>query len=271
MFLPENIDLAHSEEYNLSIRLTPDGFSFSIHSPVDSSIFHYQGTTLGNKLSYIEHLKKLIFDLGFFSLPFNRCSVTVVSPLYTLVPEIYFDRGSLKELFRFNFHEEKGIVLSDASPGNAYHVVFNMDEEVHSFLSRNLWNPTFHHYTSSLLQLFETYSAKQGDKSCFVDFHDKSVTIICFSENSLLSANTFSGMNPYDTIYYIASVWEKLELDQTTNSLYLSGNIDAHKAVTDILKKLIRHVEIVALDPAVQLTEEQKISLPTDMLAALCV
>lgn len=271
MFLPENIDLAHSEEYNLSIRLTPDGFSFSIHSPVDPSIFHFQGTTLGNKLSYIDHIKKLIFDHGFFSQPFNSCAVTIVSHCFTLVPAIYFNKGEVNELFRFNFHQEKGNVLSDASPGGTYHVVYNLDEEVHSFLSRNLWNPTFHHHTSRLLQLFESYKREEGCNSCFVNFHDKCVTIICFSEESLLTANTFSGVNPHDTTYYIASVWEKLEFDQTTDRLYLSGDIEADKTVIDILKKLIRHVEIVALKPAVQLTEEQKQTLPTDIIAALCV
>jgi len=271
MFLPENIDLAHSEEYNLSIRLTPDGFSFSIHAPADPSIFHFQGTTLGNKLSYLDHIKKLIFDLGFFSQPFNRSSVTVVSPYYTLVPDIYLDKGGVKDLFRFNFHEVEGVVLSDASPGWAYHVVFNLDEELHSFLTRNIWNPSFHHHTSSLLQLFESYKREEGCNSCFVDFHDMSVTIICFSEQMLLSANTFPVMNAHDTTYFIASVWEKLEFNQSSDRLYLSGDVDAQKAVTDILKKLIRHVEIVAFNPAAALTEEQKRTLPTDILAALCV
>ncbi len=271
MFLTKNIDLAQSEKYILSIRLTPDGFSFSIHSAVDPSIFHYQGTTVGNKLSYIDHIKKLIFDHGFFSQPFNHCYVTVVSRCYTLVPAKYFARGAVNELFRFNFHQEKGNVLSDASPGGTYHVVYNLDEEVHSFLSRNLWSPSFHHHTSSLLHLFEGYQRKEGCNSCFVDFHDRSVTIICFSEKGLLSVNTFSGMNPPDTTYYIASVWEKQEFDQTTDRLYLSGDIDANKTVIDILKKLVHHVEVVSFNPAVVLTEDQQRRLPTDMLAALCV
>ncbi|NLY25771.1 MAG: DUF3822 family protein [Bacteroidales bacterium] len=271
MFLPENIDLAHSEEYNLSIRLTPDGFSFSIHSPADPSVFHFQGTSIGNKLTYIDHIKKLIFDLGFFSQPFRESSVTLVSPYYTLVPAVYHDKGEMKKLFRFNFHEEEGIVLSDASPDGAYHVVFNLDEEVHSFLSRNLWNSSFHHHTTSLLQLFEGFSKEEGHKSSFIDFHDTSMTIICFSGEQLLSANTFPVMNAHDTTYFIASVWEKLAFDQRSDRLYLSGNVDSQKAVTDILKKLIRHVENVALKPAVQLTDEERRTLPTDIIAALCV
>ena len=78
MFLPENIDLAQSEKYNLSIRLTPDGFSFCISSPTDKSIFHYQETVFSKNLSLIENIKKTFFEVNFFSQPFQQTQVTVV-------------------------------------------------------------------------------------------------------------------------------------------------------------------------------------------------
>ena len=58
MFLPENIDLAQSEKYTLSIRLMPDGFSFCIFSPADKSVFHYQEKTFSKNLSLIENIEK---------------------------------------------------------------------------------------------------------------------------------------------------------------------------------------------------------------------
>jgi len=271
MFLPENIDLAHSEEYHLSIRLSPDGFSFCIHCPDNPSIFHQQGTPVGNKLSYTDNIKKLIFDLGFFSQPFKKTTVTLVSPYYTLVPHAFYDKKQVRELFHFNFHGVDGVLLSDFSSIGEYHLVYPIDEEVHSFLSRNLWNPVFHHHTTPLLQLFETRQAENNRRTCFVDFHDRNATIACFAENKLLSVNTFPGINPHDTTYFIASVWEKQAFDQTTDTLCLSGDIDSQKTVTDILKKLIRHVDSIELNPGVILTGEQRRLLPTDMLAALCV
>lgn len=270
MFLPENIDLAHSEEYNLSIRLTPDGFSFCIHNPADPSVFHYQGTSLGNKLSYIDHIKKVIFDLGFFSQAFKRTSVTVVSPYYTLVPEAYYDRKKVRELYQFNFHPREGSVLVDNFREGAYRILFDLDEELHAFLSRNLWNPLFLHHTGSLLRLFHSCRKEQERKSCFVDFHDRSMTIICFSGEMLLCANTFPAVNIHDTNYFIASVWEKLGLDQSADRLFLSGQIPPHTATVEMLKKLVRHVDTVNLHPRVIMEEEQLHTLPTDILADLC-
>lgn len=270
MFLPENIDLGHSDEYNLSIRLTPDGFSFYIYSPADPSIFHFQETSLGGKLSYLDHIKKVIFDLGFFSQVFNKTTVTTVSAQYTLVPDAFFDRKKAKELFRFNFHNPQGVVLSETTSTGSLHVLFNIQEEMHAFLLRNLWNPVFHHHITPLLQLFEKDQKAWDTPSCFVDFHDNCATIICFAGDKLLSANTVPCLNPHDTTYYIASLWEKLQFSQTTHRLCLSGEVDTQKTVIDILKKLIRRVEYIDFHPKVTLSDAQKKTIPTDILAVLC-
>ncbi|WP_298652069.1 DUF3822 family protein [uncultured Proteiniphilum sp.] len=271
MFLPENIDLAYSERYNLSIRLSPNGFSFCIYCPGDPTIFHFQETALGGKLSYIDNIKKLIFDLGFFSQAFNQVTVTIVSPFYTLVPEDYFEKKRIEEIFRFNFHDTNGIILTDSTPDSELRTLFNVDEEVHSFLSRNLWNPTFHHHSSRLTHLFKSHRGNENGKCCFADFHDKYVTTVSFSGNKLISTNTFQATDPHDATYFIASVWEKLAFDQSTDRLFISGDIDSQRATVDLLRKLIRRVEQVALNPKVMLTEGQKRTLPTDILADLCV
>lgn len=272
MFLPENIDLAYSERYNLSIRLSPNGFSFCIYCPEDPTIFHFQETGIGIKLSYIDNIKKLIFDLGFFSQTFNQVTVTVVSPFYTLVPEIYFDKKRVEEIFRFNFHDTNGIILTDTTPDSEFRTLFNVDEELHSFLSRNLWNPTFHHHSSLLTHLFKSHKDEEkGRCCCFTDFHDKYVTIVCFSGDKLLSTNTFQATDPHNATYFIASVWEKLAFDQSSDRLILSGDLDSQSATVDLLRKLIRRVEQVELNPKVILTEVQRRMLPTDILAALCV
>lgn len=271
MFLPENIDLAYSERYNLSIRLSPDGFSFCIYSPGDPTIFHFQETRLGSKLSFIENIQKLIFDLGFFSQTFNRIVVTVVSNTYTLIPGVYLDKSRVEEIFRFNFHDENGVILMDVAPDNEFVTLFNVNSELHSFLSRHLWNPTFHHHSFLLTELFKSYKGSEIEKRCFVDFHDRFVTIVCFAGQKLLSTNTFQTTDPHNTIYFIASVWEKLSFDQSIDLLFLSGNMDTQKTTIDLLRKLIRRVEEVELNVRVMITQERKNTLPTDIMAELCV
>lgn len=271
MFLPDNIDLAHSERYNLSIRLAPNGFSFLIFNPADPSQLHFQETGLSSSLLYIDNIKKLIFDLGFFSQPFNKTSVTVVSAGYTLLPTEFFDSKQIKEIFNFNFHNPKGVVLSDSSSNGEYHTIFNLDEELYSFLTRHLYGPLFHHHTSLLLELFEGLQSKSPKGHCFIDFHDNLITLISFSRNQLKSANSFEATNHHDTSYYIMSLWEKLEFDQNLDLLHLSGDWESQKESIQDLKQLIRNVRKVELQPKAALSSELKKEMPTDMIAALCV
>jgi hypothetical protein len=257
MFLPENIDLAHSEKYNLSIRLASNGFSFCIDCPSDPSVFHFQETSLGNKLSYVESVKKLIFDFGFFSQPFKETMVTIVSPFYTPVPDLFFDKKRMKDLFEFNFHEIADTVLSNPSEKGDYHIVFSMDGVLHSFLSRHLWNPKFQHQVTPLLTLFGNYQSDRERNRCFVEFGDKNITIITFSaENKLLSANTFPITGAHDVSYFVAGVWEKLSFDQSEDMLYFSGNFEWYES--GILKKLIKNLEDIELSSRILLDVKRK-------------
>ena len=268
MFLPENIDLAHSEKYILSIRVTANGFSFCISCPSDPAVFHFEETSLGNKLSQAESVKKLIFDFDFFSQAFKETIVTIVSPHYTLVPDAFFDKKRKQELFDLNFYGIKGVALSDE--WNDCHIIYNIDETLYSFLSRHLWNPKFQHQITPLLDFFHRYENESGKNRCFVDFHhhNKNISVICFSqENKLLSANIFPTTAAPDVSYFIASVWEKSNFDQTEDRLFFSGNRDWYES--DILKKLIKSVETVELRSKILMDVKQMRKMPTDVLAAL--
>ncbi|MDO5664875.1 MAG: DUF3822 family protein [Bacteroidia bacterium] len=266
MFLPENIDLAQSGKYILSIRLTPNGFSFCIFSPVDKSVFHYQETAFSKNLSLIENIKKTFFEVNFFSQPFQKALVTIVSPRYTTVPDTFFDKKKAKDIFDFNIHGKSGRVLDNHIVEGSYRVLFDIDEEVYSFLSRSLWNPTFFSYKTHLLSYFLKYASETGRKRCFVNFHDEMISTTCFSNNKLLSANTFSNTDKFDALYNIVNVWEKQSLDQNSDLLILSGNLSDNKESIDTLKKLIKNVKILNLD-----TPENYSYIPTDVLLALSI
>ena len=271
MFLPENIDLANSENYNLSIRLAPNGFSFCINSPTDPSVFYYQETTIGTKLSYLESIKKFVFDLGIFSNSFNKSSIFVVTKKYTLVPDQFFDPKLTSELFAFNFHETNGVILNDKSLNNEFHIVFNIDEEVHSFISRHLYNPTIHHHSTYLINAYNNLELDGASKECFVDFHDEFITVVCFSDNKLISANTFAETNTSNLTYFIMGIWDKLGFNQNNDRLYLSGKIESQQEIEIRLKSLIKNIENIELKPVTNITKEQKEKTPTDLIATLCV
>ena len=77
------------------------------------------------------------------------------------------------------------------------------------------------------------------------------MTIIAFSGETLLLANSYPAHNSHDTTFYIASVWEKLNLNQSADILFLSGDFASQKPTVEILNKLIRNVEQLEFNPPV--------------------
>ncbi len=270
MFLPENIDLAQTEKYTLSIRLIPDGFSFSIHCPTDNNVFYYKTTLFNNKLSYIENIKRLIFDFDFFSQKFKTTQVMVFSKEYTLVPETFYEEKKTKEIFNFNIATKNETVLTNKVAENDFYVLFAMDDELHSFLLRSLWNPVFTHHISQLLSYFCGHNHETKEKRCYVNFHEELMDICCFRQNKLLSANTFPISEKLNALYFIVGIWEKLPMDQSTDFLYVTGNTDSQKETIDALKKLIKRVEILSFSPELMVSEEKISPVPLDIKIQLC-
>ena len=268
MILPHNIDLANSQKYVLSIRLTPNGFSFSIYHPTDISIFFYKEVDFNNNQTYIENIKKVFFEVNLFTQPYKKIIITVVTPKYTIVPGEFYDKSKLKELFSFNFVDNSKVLVENLSSEGS-HILYEIDNEVFSFLSRNLWNPIFKSSTTSLISKFKQYEYEEYERRCFVEFNDKMITIACFNKSELLVAKTTPIDDSYDAIYNIANTWEKLKLDQNSDALFLSGNLIGYDDVGDILKQLIKNIsifetatEISAINPAIH--------LPTDLILGLC-
>ncbi len=270
MFLPENIDLAQSEKYNLSIRLMPNGFSFCIYSFLDKSVFHYHKVNFSKNLSYEENLKKIFFEVNFFTQPFRKTTVISVSPHYTLIPDAYFNKKKAKDIFEFNIHKNTGEILCDYMEEHDIHIIHDMDNNVHSFLSRTLWNPSFESFVKSLMVFFNKHQAETTSKRLFVDFHDNFISVFSYLKHNLLSANTFKNTHSVDAVYYIASVAEKISMDQNNDWLFLSGNLTENKESIDILKSLIKNTADIEIDSQLNVPEGLKNEIPGDILISLC-
>lgn len=270
MFLPENIDFNFSEKYILSIRLLPGGFSFSVFCPSDPNIFYHKETSFTNKLSYLDNIKKLIFDFSFFSQVFKETRVSIVSTEYILVPDLYFDGKYLKDLFSFNFIDYKGVLKSNLLPESKSHIIFNIDEELHSFLSRSLCNPVFIHQAQSLVPFCIKHKTDTHGKRCFINFNNEFIDIICCDGESILTANTYQINAKFDALYFITGIWEKLPLDQSEDLLCITGFIDDNKETIDTLRKLIKNIEIVPLYTKTVVPDDVKSNVPTDIILQLC-
>ena len=269
MFSPDNIDFAESIKNILSIRLTPDGFYFSIHCPTDETVFNQNSVSFGSNESYLECIEKLIFDYPFFSDNYKRIYVICVDDETTIVPNDYYDKKWATELLSFNCLNPKSHILSSELQEHNCKVIWGIDKSVHSFLSRALLNPNFVSHLSFLVPLFHKLH-NRNDGALFVNFNDdKLIDIVAFSGDRLTLAKTFHANNLLEENYYIQKTWESLQLNVQQDRLFFSGNTSNHSECIDTLKRVVSNTEIISLE----LPNGAKINnkeIPTEILKQLC-
>ena len=269
MFLPDNIDFTQSEKYILSIRLTPNGFYFSIHCPTDKKIFYQNSIEFINNTTYLKNLEKLIFDYAFFSHNFRKINVIYVNELYTLVPNAFYNKKEEAELLSFNFMDVPSRVISNEVLKLDCRVVWGMDEIIHSFLSRTLLNPSFVNHIPVLIPFFYQLHNKSSS-ALFINFNNEGmIDAIAFADEKLVLAKTFVAKNPLEDCYFIQKIWEVLGLDNKEDRLRFTGRTNEHNSCIETMKKLVINTKILSISLPNEL-EIKQTEIPTEILNQLC-
>lgn len=261
MFLPENIDLANPENYNLIIRLKTHGFAFLIQDIEDKENYSYQETLFSNETSLLSNIQRIIFDLTFLTENFNKVKVIVVSENFEIMPIEFYDKNTIKELYGLTHINDSIQILENDTNKNRYKVIFELDCEVYSFLKRNLFNPDFYHYNSLSLNFFiSKISEKNKQSYMFISFHEGITDIICINKDKQVShIHNYLNESDENMVYYVLNTWKHLGYDQLTDKLYFY-NLHSNNKIESELKLYIKNIENLEFD-------EKRI--PVDILSIL--
>ena len=81
----ETTDFNKSEQYTLSIRLSTDGFSFSVFNPLGDGEFSYYDREVDESLSLTANLKQTFRELEWLKRPFRRVNVLMANKRFTFI------------------------------------------------------------------------------------------------------------------------------------------------------------------------------------------
>ena len=89
--MTERIDFTKSEQYTLSIRLSADGFSFSIYNPLGENSFCFDSYAVNASCSMTANIKEMLTSTEALKYPYKRINILVDSPRFTPVPFDLFE------------------------------------------------------------------------------------------------------------------------------------------------------------------------------------
>lgn len=269
MFLPDNIDLSQSENYMLSIRISPDRWAFSIRRPEIGDDFCYRETSFSKDTDILSNIKRMIFDFNFLSQIYLQTDVVFVSQDYEVVPQYLFEKNKKRELYNFSHYKKADHIITGTERIQNNLLLYSVDKEIYEFLMRSLYNPQFSHHADLLLGYADRKNRiTENSSKMYLNFHDKFVDISCFDSSSqLLHATTYHNEPTQNIMYHILNLWDKCGLDQNKDFLYIMESSNQTEIeIQTLLKDYIKRIEQIGTPSEVEFMGEDARKAPLDLL-----
>lgn len=240
--LKDQLDSETARKYILSIRLTPNGFSFSIQNFLADNSFFFENIPFPTGTPLLSSLEEAILKHDYLLLPFKKINIIIASERFTLIPDELYNESTKEKFYEFNLGDRKERLLTDKLPHSGVVNVYGIHEEVHAFMMRTFSNPVFHHHLSILTEYFSLRSKMGNSAKMICQVREGMLDICCFRKGHLQLLNTFSFKHINDASYFILTCWEHLGMDQKTDTLQLTGEVNLTQPLTALLSPYLAEI-----------------------------
>ena len=242
----EQFDLNKSEQYTLSIRLSTDGFSFSIYNPLNGSDFFFRTYNINIQHSMAANVKEFISNTDELNCQYKRINILISTHRYTTVPLDFFDEKEMESIYYQNITRTNNeIVLCNMLSRSNIAVLFALDKLTHVYLTELFPTARFYVSISPMAEYFSSRSKQGNCSKLFVNIQPYSIDILGFNRGFPLIMNSYKISQIDDICYYILNIWQNAQYNQLRDELHICGNAGRRKETSDRLQDFIKHIFII--------------------------
>ena len=243
MILPEKIKLFEIEKYILTVEISSETYSFSIHNPVEDESFFYHEIEKKAGEDVFSCFEDFYYENEFLTASFRKIFVINNSPNFTFVPANVFDEKEKNRFFRFNFSKTDDKVLIQNMRKPELTILHGISEKAFDFFNRVFINPQFVHHLSPLLSYFSKRTILGNTNKLIINLQKRGLDAISFTPSGdFIFANHFKYNHLNDAIYYIFFIWKQFNLNQLKDFIYIAGNSSQKQ---DLIKQMQKHIQNV--------------------------
>ena len=235
-----------TENYKLSIRLSPDGFSFCTlddHQNKYLSLESYSFKPPQSTEAYISLLYDIIESTSFLKQRFKSVHLLYENNHFTLIPDPLFNPEK-KELYLHFNHE------SDPSGELAYDKLFNLDAfniytiptSVNQWIIQVFPDAIVAHSISVLVEgILLNFKNTNLEKTVFIQLRHTSFDVLYIKNNKAIFINSFNYRTNEHFVYFLMYVLEQLQLNPEYITLQLLGEISERSALYILISKYVKY------------------------------
>lgn len=238
------------KELFLSIRVSLDGFSFSVYEPEKNKHLALVSYLLQEIEDYdvlCEELNDIFSKEELLQRYYPKVNVLFESAKSTLIPLPLFDPNELKTYLKFNhaLHPKEEVhydKLINLEACNVYAVPKVLKEKLRDkFAKYNISN-----FNSSLIEVLLINHKNQNlNNTVFVNIRNSSFDVIYIDGLKLVLINTFRYRTKEDFAYFLLFVLNQLKLNPEEVKIVFMGEIDKNSNLYEIAYKYIRYIEFI--------------------------
>ena len=252
------------EFQTLSIRLSPEGFSFATYHPADASRIYFQHTAVYVQRSMAANVKGFLSQTPELNVIYHQTNILIHTLRYTTVPLELFEDEQMEMLFYQNVPKQNNeIVLCNILGNSNVVVLFSIDKLTHVFLSEHFPCARFFATVSPQIEYITKENRQRQTQQIYANIHADNMEVFCFSNGRLQLANTYPISTNEDRSYYLLNIWKQLDYDTEKDELHLTGltKEELHGQIS-FLRQFIRKIFIIN-NPQAELQQSSDTSLET--------
>lgn len=271
--MAQPIDFNKSEQYILSIRLSTDGFSFSIYHPQHNQEVYFSASPVNTQRSMAANVKAYLTETEELKHHFKQVNILIHTSRYTTVPLELYEDEQTDLLFYQNLPVQNNeVILCNILGKSNVVILFGLDKLTHLFLTEHFPDARLFASVSPLTEYFSHKCKQNENKRLFALFHPESMEVIGFEKEQLMLLNTFQTSGTNDACYYLLNVWQQAGFDQENDSLYIHchNQPSQWQDFSTLLQKYIRKLFIINPQMEFNNSEMSRIKqIPFDMLSLI--
>jgi hypothetical protein len=245
----ETLDINSTENYDLSVQISPGGFAFSILDTIRNKWILMRSTDPDdNKSLSAEKVSELISKDDFLTKRYRKVNIVMPSPKFTMVPAPLFDPAKKDEYFTFNLaRDADDVILVNKIPDPDAYIIFSVSKPL--FEISEQYYPAIHpfHHTKPLLNQLSHSSKSVNGHYVHVHVEREFFNIFIFDHSILKFSNAFNFRNITDILYYVLNVFKRMGISHD-ESVYFSGLTEKYDDIYSNFALYVRNLKFT--DPS---------------------
>jgi hypothetical protein len=205
--IDETLDINSTENYDLSVEISPDNLSFCILDSIRNKFILLRSYKTENDKRYQpDTLAEIVMKDEFLTKKYRKANIITPSYKFTLVPSPLFETEKRDEYFLLNhsLQENQTLMVDRIKEPDSY-LIYSQLKSINGLISR-FWpgQQVYHH-----LKPWFAYSAGiivDHNEYLFVHLEKEFFTIAVYNYGKLKLCNSFIYKNSTDILYYTLNI-----------------------------------------------------------------